>query len=93
MLIACASVGDGLVTLTMVTPLTSSSEEQITGRSYNLTFTDLPTDRYYTHVIVGENDALHAFAAWIVADDGPGFPTVQKMLDQLRNSPAYKHLP
>jgi hypothetical protein len=93
MLIACASVGDALITLVAVTPITPDLNKQMRDRTYNLSFTDLPTDRTYTHSIVGENNALHAFAAWIAADDGPGFPTIQRMLDELRNSPARKHLP
>lgn len=90
MLIASLSVGDSLVTLVMVTPL--SGEEIARGyRTYNLTFTDIPTDKSYTKSIVGENDAMVALAAWIVADDVDQIKIGEKML---REDPCMKpHMP
>lgn len=64
-LIATVCVGDTLVTLTRVLPLTRDDD---LIQSYNLTFTDLPTDKRYTKSIIGENLALQTFAAWIMAD-------------------------
>ncbi len=87
MLIATLSVGDALITLVGVVPL---AKEDMGNVTYNLTFTDIPTDKSYTKSYVSENDALHAIAAWIAADDGEGFPTIKRVLNDLRNDPAMK---
>jgi hypothetical protein len=93
MLIASISVGDTLVTLTRVIPVTSDPAEQLADTFYHLTLTDMPTDERYTHVIKGENDALHALAAWIAADEADGFPTVARMREHLRRVlHGHKHL-
>lgn len=86
MLIASLSIGDALVTLVRVIPLTADAEA-----TYNLSFTDIPTDNTYTKSIIGEAAAMNALAAWIVADD----PTaVNDGLEMLRSDPAMKpHLP
>jgi len=79
--------GDTLVTLTQVSPL---GKERVT---YNLTFTDLPTDESYTKSYTDESDAMIAFAAWIIAGEVAPFTEVTKALEELRASPARKYLP
>lgn len=68
MLIASLAIGDTLVTLTCVIPL-DREELQHGIRSYNLTFTDIPTDKSYTKSFSEENLAMQCLAAWIAADD------------------------
>ena len=100
MLIATCCIGDSLVTLTKPVPLRAKgvtsaefADEVMTADFYNLTFTDLPTDKRVTVVICGENDAMLAFAAWIAADEPPGFPNVERMRQVLRTGPAKNELP
>lgn len=67
-LIAMVCVGDTLITLVKVIPL-DVEEIRAGGATYNLTFTDIPTERRYTKSITEENQAMQALAAWIAADD------------------------
>ena len=66
MLIASISIGDSLLTLTAIQSLDKTADPQIT---YNLTHTDLPTDKSVTLSFTGENDAVRAFCAWIASDE------------------------
>lgn len=84
MLIATCCVGDMLLTLTVVIPL-DAKELSDGRRTYNLTFTDIPTDKSYTRSIEGEAKALEMFAAWIVADDPEA---IMLRLQELREDPA-----
>jgi hypothetical protein len=88
MLIGTVCCGDTLVTLTKVFPLETKEKS-----TYNLTFTDMPTDKTYTKSYTGENDAMTAFAAWIIADQEAPFAEVTSALKELRDSPAQKYMP
>lgn len=84
MLIASMSIGDSLVTLVAVQALNRDTVPRIT---YNLTFTDIPTDKRYTKSFVGEANALYAIAAWIMADD---VEAIHEALKGLRDDPGMK---
>ena len=90
MLVASLCAGDTLVTLTNPSPLDPDDVEA--RELYHLTFTDMPTGKTETVVILGESDALYAIAAWIAADDGLSFPTVLKMYQVLKEK-VPKQLP
>lgn len=88
MLIATICIGDSLVTLVRVVPLIEETES-----TFNLSHTDIPTDKVYTYSIVGENNAMLALAAWIVADESPPYESLTQAMADLRNSPMHKFMP
>lgn len=81
MLIGTFSLGDLVTTLTARMPLTADDSV-----SYILTSTDLVTDKTYSKVYMGENDAARAFCAAISADE----PDLTKDCEVLRADPAMK---
>lgn len=71
MLIACLTIGDTNVTLNMVSPLDPQNhkDDPNQGKTYTLSFHDLPTGEKEDLVFVSECATLYAFAAWIAADE------------------------
>lgn len=89
MLIASFCLGDTLLTLVKVQSLDSKDELQ---ESFSLTCKDIATDKSFTKVYAGENEAILSFAA-ILASDDADFKEMAKALADLRDSPMYKFLP
>lgn len=79
MLIASFSLGDMLTTLTKRAALSRDDTD-----CYHLTNTDMVTDKTYTKVYVGENDAVRAFCAAVCADE----PDLTASCEVLRADPA-----
>lgn len=93
--LASACLGDMLLQLVRVTTIIGGRE---TSHDYQLRFEDLaqgdaPAAPPYTHSYGNrENDAILGFAAVLCADC-EDLGDIQKYLDELKDSPAHRHLP
>lgn len=70
MLIATVCVADTWVSLVSVQSLIPDEGSEFRHTTYELHFRDLPTGNTAQVSIIGENDALCMFAAWITSDCG-----------------------
>jgi len=81
MLIATFALGDMVTTLVKRNRLSADDEDM-----YHLTQVDTVTDKTYTKVYTGENDAVRAFCAAIVCDE----PDLSQVAASLYADPAMK---